>query len=80
MVAGKLCLLITLAHSITATVPLPSSLAPGESPTLSISLERLLSKCPLIRNILLSLGSVPFKVATTLPKIMSLFTLLPSAL
>ena len=79
-VAGKPCWLITLAHSITAAEPLPSSFAPGESFSLSISLLRLESICPLIKNTRLSLGSVPFNVANTFPRIISLSTLLPSGL
>src|SRR6185312_15555798 len=79
IVAVKECLLMILAHSITAAVPLPSSLAPGASPVLSITSVRLVSKWPLMIKILLSLGSVPFRVATTFPKRTGTSTRLPSA-
>ena len=67
MVAENGCLLIILAHSITAAVPLPSSSAPGASFILSITFVRILSRCPLIIKMRLSFGSVPFNVAITLP-------------
>ena len=78
MVAGKLFWVIILAHSITAAQPLASSLAPGASPILSLTLVRILSRWPLITNILLSAVSVPFRIPTTLPKTTGRSTLLPA--
>ena len=78
IVAGKECLLIILAHSITAAVPLPSSSAPGASLTRSITLVRILSRWPLIIKMRLSFGSVPFNVAITFPSNNNVSTLLLS--
>ena len=68
IVAGKLLLLIILAHSITVAVPLASSFAPGASPVRSMTFVRMLSKWPVMIKMRSSFGSVPFSVATTFPK------------
>ena len=68
MVAGNFDWLKILADSITAPTPLPSSFAPGAKSLAFITSETLESRCPPIIKILLSLGSVPRKIAIAFPK------------
>ena len=79
-VNGNSLWLIIRASSIIAATPEASSLAPGASDLASITSEARESKWPLIIKTRSSVGSVPFKVAITLPNWLSVAMRLPSAL